>query len=699
MATKTRSLKSVGISRSELLSAYRLMVLGREVDEAEARFRRQGHYLFQLSIAGHDAVQAVCARLLKSGHDWFFPYYRDRTFALGIGMSMEDIFRQGLGKATDPSSGGRQMPNHFASPALHIVSQSSPTGTQYLQAVGIAEAGKLAAELSNSPRIPAFQADEVVYVSSGEGATSQGEFYEALSAASLKRLPVLFVIQDNEYAISVPVEEQTPGGSISRAFRGFPGLLVEEVDGLDVIDCYERIGRAVAHCRAGKGPALVHAKVVRLHAHSDSDDDSLYRSAREKADAATQDPMVTFEAALIDEELITAAEAEEEHDRARRRLGEAFDTVVTEPETRGDSNELYLFNPETVTVEETRPESDGAVLTMIAAVNHTLEIEMARDRRVVVFGEDIADCSRAECLDELKGKGGVFKATQNLQRLFGSGRVYNTALAEASIVGRAIGMSARGFRPVVEIQFFDYIWTAMMQIRNELATMRWRSSNSFSSAVVVRAPIGGYVRGGAMYHSQCGEAAFCHTPGLRVVMPSNARDVCGLLRASIRCGDPVLFLEHKHLYRQRYSRSADPGPDYVIPLGKAATVRPGRDVTVVTYGAMVQKSLDVSEALEAEGLEPEIIDLRSLQPYDWDAIAVSVRKTGRLVVVHEESRSWGFGAEIAARVADELFEHLDAPVARVASADTHVGYAPELVDRALPSPEGIEKAIRDTARY
>jgi 2-oxoisovalerate dehydrogenase E1 component len=675
------------------------MVLGREVDEAEARFRRQGRYLFQLSIAGHDAVQTVCARLLKPGHDWFFPYYRDRTFALGVGMSPEDIFRQGLGKAQDPSSGGRQMPNHFGSPALHIVSQSSPTGTQYLQAVGVAEAGQLAKELSNSPLIPDFAADEVVYVSSGEGATSEGEFYEALSAASLKQLPVLFVVQDNEYAISVPVEEQTPGASISRAFRGFPGLLVEEVDGLDVLDCYERIGRAVAHCRAGKGPALVHAKVVRLKAHSDSDDDSLYRTPQEKADAGACDPMVAFEASMIEEGIITEAQAAEAHSRMRQELEEAFDAVAVEPEPGGDTHELYVYNPETVTVEESRPESDGAALTMIAAVNHTLEIEMARDPRIVVFGEDVADCSRADYLDELKGKGGVFKATHNLQRIFGSGRVFNTALAEASIVGRAVGMSVRGFRPVVEIQFFDYIWTAMMQIRNELATMRWRSSNAFSCPVVIRVPIGGFVRGGAMYHSQSGEAMFCHIPGLRVVMPSNARDVCGLLRASIRCGDPVLFLEHKHLYRQRYSRSADPGSDYVIPLGKAVTVRQGRDVTVVTYGAMVQKSLEVAEELEAEGLDPEIIDLRTLQPYDWDAIVTSVKKTGRLVTIYEETRSFGFGAEIVARAADELFEHLDAPVARVAATDAYVGYAPEIAERALPNPERIEKAIRDTIRY
>jgi len=694
-------------SEDDLVAIHRAIVFARELDDLEIKLRRQGRMLFQVSCAGHEAVQAVAAHLLDAKRDWFYPYYRDRTFALTLGMSPEDLLRQGLGKETDPSSGGRQMPNHFASPELHIVSQSSPTGTQFLQAVGTAEAGQIAresradGETDTSVDLPEISDGEVVYVSSGEGATSEGEFFEAVSAACLKRLPVLFVIQDNEYAISVPVEEQTPGGSISRLLSGFPDLLSVAFDGTDVVETHEALSLAIDHCRSGKGPAVAHARVVRLSAHSDSDDDSVYRTEHEKTLDRSKDPLERIRSLMISESILSAREIDEIHREAKARFQAAADVVLEEVEPAVETAERYLFNPRTVTTHETAVAASDpdAAVNLVTAINRTLSTEMERDARIVVFGEDIADCSRVDQLDEVAGKGGVFKATAELQRGHGSHRVFNSQLAEASIVGRAVGMAARGLRPVVEIQFFDYIWPAMNQIRNEVAMMRWRSNNAFSCPLVIRAPIGGYIRGGAMYHSQSGEAIFCHCPGLRVVMPSNAQDASGLLRASIRSGDPVLFLEHKHLYRQKYASAPLPGPDYVIPLGKARTAREGDDVTLVTYGALVERSLEAAEALADEGIQVEVIDLRSLVPYDWDAIAASVERTGRLVVAYEENQSFGFGAEIAARAADELFEQLDAPVGRIGSLDTPVGYAEDLASGTLPSQDDLLAALRKTVKY
>jgi 2-oxoisovalerate dehydrogenase E1 component len=688
------------------------MALSRALDEAERRLKRQQKSFFQISGAGHEAVLAAAALLLRPGRDWFYPYYRDRTLCLGLGMTPLDMLRQAMGKATDPSSGGREMPCHFGSPALHIMNQSSPTGTQYLQAVGTAEAGVIArASLSAAGRsngdlpavtpamLPAFERDELVYVSGGEGSTSEGEFYEAVSAASLRGFPVLFLIEDNEYAISVPVECQTPAGSISTLVRGFPNLLVEEANGLDVLDSYRVLRRAVAYVRAGKGPALVHARVVRLFPHSDSDDDKLYRPETDRVADHARDPLPAFEELLIQEgvarpEAIQAVGAE-----VRKEVEAAIEAVSREPDPEPRTALRFVFNPQVVVKSETEPRTDGPALTMVEAIRRTLEVEMARDPRLIVFGEDIADCSRAQNLGEVLGKGGVFKVTHNLERKFGSHRVFNTPIAEAAIIGRAIGLAVRGFLPVVEIQFFDYIWPAMHQLRNELSVLRWRSNNSFAAPMVIRVPIGGYLTGGGPYHSQSGISIFAQCPGLRIVMPATARDAAGLLRTAIRCGDPVLFCEHKHLYRQPYARSPDPGPDHVIPFGRARIARAGRDVTVVTYGALVEKSLRAAEEVAGEGIETEVIDLRTLQPYDWEAVAASVAKTSRAVVVYEDARSHGFGAEIAARVAEDLFSELDAPVLRVASADAPVGYAPALEGVALPQVADIAAALRRARGY
>ncbi|HZN60630.1 MAG TPA: dehydrogenase E1 component subunit alpha/beta [Planctomycetota bacterium] len=714
MPTRTRVHNTPGLDRSALVRAYRLMLLSRSLDEAEVKLKRHQKTFFQLSGAGHEAVQTAASLLLKPGYDWFYPYYRDRTLCLGLGVKPIDTLLQAMGKASDPSSGGREMPCHFGCPGLHIVNQSSPTGTQYLQAVGTAEAGWIAriesrrqaeageardATPGSTKSLPSFERDEVVFVSGGEGSCSEGEFFEAVSAASLRRLPMLFLLEDNEFAISVPSEHQTPGGSVSALVRGFPHFYVEELNGLDLFESYTVLKRALAHVRSGEGPALVHAHVVRLRPHSDSDDDRLYRPPADKASDISRDPLPALEEILIQEAFLSPGELEQLRAEVREEVTAAVDAALLAPPPEPSDVTRFIYNPATVVTEESAPATEGQPITIVQAINLTLEREMRRDPRIVVFGEDVADVSRSQFLDEVTGKGGVFKVTHGLQRKFGDHRVFNTPIAEAAIVGRALGMAVRGLLPVAEIQFFDYIWPAMQQLRNELSVLRWRSNNTFSAPLVLRVPTGGYLTGGGIYHSQSGESIFCHCPGLRVVLPSCARDAAGLLRTALQCGDPVLFLEHKHLYRQSYARSPDPGPDYAIPLGKAATVRSGSHLSIVTFGALVEKSLRAADELAAEGVECEVIDLRSLQPYDWDAIAASIRKTNRVVVAYEDTRSHGFGAEIAARVAEELFTELDAPVTRVAALDAPVGYSPVLEEATLPQVRDIVEAARAVARF
>ena len=700
--------RSAQLDAAARIDMYRLMFAARRIDDREIQLKRQNKIFFQISGAGHEAVQVAAGRLLRPGYDWFYLYYRDRALCLALGMSVDAMLLQAVGAAADPQSGGRQMPSHWGSKEINIVTTSSPTGTQFLNAVGCAEAAwrmaripELADRLRNAPG--GYRDNEVTLVTAGDGTTSEGEFWESLNTACNLKLPVLYLIQDNRYAISVPVEVQTAGGSISKLVRGFPDLHLAEVDGCDPVASFEALAAAVAWCRSGKGPALVHAHVIRPYSHSLSDDEKMYRPERERDEDAARDPLTTFPARLLEEGWATEEELQAVREAVEAEIAAAADRALESPQPAGSTALDYVCSPDvdpTSEVFASEPALEGEPTTMVDLLNACMTDEMRRDPRILVFGEDVADASREQVLDEVKGKGGVFKVTANLQRRHGAIRVFNSPLAEANIVGRAVGLATRGLKPVVEIQFYDYIWPAFMQIRNELALTRWRSNNDFSSPVVVRVACGGYLKGGSIYHSQSGTILFTANPGLRVVMPATAEDANGLLRTAIRCEDPVMFLEHKHLYRQAYNKGRYPGPDYTIPFGRALKVREGDDLTVITYGATVQRSLAAAKDLaEKEGLEAEVLDLRSLSPWDHEAVAESVRRTSKALVVYEDPISWGFGAEVAAWIADELFEHLDGPVRRVAALDCHVGYAPSLEDATLPQVEDIAAGMRELARY
>ncbi len=701
-----RSRDRHGLDEETLIGIYRTMYLSRRVDDKEIQLKGQNKIFFQISGAGHEALLTGAALAMKPAYDWFFPYYRDRALMLGLGMTAQEMLWSAVGAEKDPNSHGRQMPSHWGHKDLNVPSQSSCTGTQALHSVGAAEASyraSLVEELQD--KVIGFKGDEVVYMSVGDGTTSEGEWWEALNTACNLKLPVIFVVEDNGYAISTPVEVGTAGGDISKLVSGFPDLLMQKVDGTDPLASYAAFKKAVEYCRERKGPAFIHGKVIRPYSHSLSDDEKLYRPDEEREADAAIDPITTYAEFLMTEGIASSEQLDALRKEVDDEVNKAADIAIETPQPAPETALRNVFSPDVDPTDrqlfdtEEGAELSGNPGTMVDLINRCMHEEMERDPRIVVFGQDVADCSREEYLETVKGKGGVFKVTANLQRKFGGARVFNSPLAEANIVGRAVGLSLRGLKPVVEIQFFDYIFPAMMQIRNEVALTRWRSDGDWKCPMVMRVPVGGYLKGGAVYHSQSGTTLFSHTPGLMIAYPSTALDANGLLRTAIRCDDPVLFLEHKHLYRQIYNKSAYPGSDFLIPFGKAKTVREGTDISIITFGALVERSNQAAKRLVQQGISVEIIDLRTLVPYDWEAVAESVKKTSRVLVAHEDPVSYGYGAEIAARIGTELFEYLDAPVHRVGATDTFVAYAPQVEDFILPQSEDIEKAVQDLMKY
>jgi 2-oxoisovalerate dehydrogenase E1 component len=699
VAEKTRE----GLSRDHLIQAYRTMLLSRRLDDKEIQLKNQSLIFFQISGAGHEAVLVAAGMHLRPAYDWFYPYYRDRALCLALGMTPLEMLLGAVGAKDDPNSGGRQMPSHWGSRRLNIPSQSSPTGTQCLQAVGCGEATLIYSRVSAIPdRAEKFHDDQITYISIGEGATSEGEFWESLNTACTRRAPVLYLVEDNGYAISVPVEVQTPGGDVSTLVESFPNLKVLRCDGTDFLDSYRTLGEAVSWIRREHSPAFVHAKVIRPYSHSLSDDERLYKTAEERDAESRRDPLIKMKALLIAEQMASEADLEALAADVDREIAAAAEQALAASKPERETAGWYVFSP---TVDpassefDTEPESQGKPDTMVAAINRTLKDEMARDPRIVVFGEDVAEARKREVLPHVPGKGGVFKVTHGLQRLYGEDRVFNSPLAEANIIGRAVGMATRGLKPVVEIQFFDYIWPAMMQLKDEMSMLRYRSSNNFSCPMVVRVPIGGYLRGGAPYHSQSGVSIFAHCPGIRLAFPSNAVDAAGLLRTSIRCDDPVMFLEHKHLYRQTYNKGPYPGADYMVPFGKGALRREGTEVVVITWGALVQRSLLAAQQAEKDGISAAVFDLRTIIPFDWDGISALVKKTNRVIIAHEDQLTCGFGAELAARIGEELFQDLDAPVRRVAAMDCPVAYCPDLEEEILPQSADVLAAIKAIAVF
>jgi 2-oxoisovalerate dehydrogenase E1 component len=661
-----------GTMAATLIEAYRTMFTARKIDDKILTMLRQGKVFFHIGGSGHEAVQVATAMALTPGHDWAYPYYRDLPFSLAFGYTVEEVFLEALHRANGPSSGGFAMPFHWGHKKWRIVSQSSPTGTQYLQAVGTA----LGAVREGT--------DEVVYVSSGEGSTSEGEFHEAINWAARERLPVIFLIQDNRYAISVPVREQTAAQSVYHLVSGYEGLNRYEVDGCDFSASHKVATEAVGKARRGEGPSLILAHTVRLLAHSSSDDQRKYRTEEELQKDRSRDPLPRMEEQLLANGSLTREGITKIQEEVLDRINRAAERAEEEPQQDPANLLRHVYSQRVEIPKEgfVEPSHSGKTIVMVDAINHALAEEMKHNPKMLIYGEDVAG-----------DKGGVFTATKGLTATFGRERVFNSPLAEASIVGTALGLAVRGFKPVVEIQFGDYIWPAFMQLRDEVAMLRFRSFDQWSCPLVVRVAVGGYIHGG-LYHSQSIDGFFTHIPGLRVVFPSNAADAKALLKTACRSDDPVIFCEHKGLYRASYAAENEPGEEYCLPFGLAKTVQEGNDVTLITWGMMVQRSLEASRTLAEEGVGVEVIDLRTLNPIDFDAVLKSVKKTGKVLIVHEDTLTGGFGAEIAARIGSEAFRYLDAPIGRVAAKDAPVPYGPTLENAMLPQTRDILSALQ-----
>lgn len=700
-----------GLSRRQLLDLYRWMYMSRRTDDMERKLKSQMRIYFQINGAGHEAVLAALGLASRPGVDWFYSYYRDRALMMALGMTPREMILDAVASSEGPSSGGRQMPSHWGLPRVNVVTKSSCTGTQFLQAVGCAQAGRY---MANNPRITPekipHDPEEITVVTGGEGTTSEGEFFEAINVACLEtnygQLPVLFLIEDNGYAISVPKSNQTAGQSISQFLMGLKdgGLLeILEVDGCDPIASYAAFKSVEHRLRIERKPVLVHAHVIRPYSHSESDDERLYKTEAMRDKEAKRDPITNYPRYLIEHEIATEEELQKLRDEVDEEINEAAEYALQAPRCTEESAALYVYSDKIdVTSDDfmAEPKFEGGELTIIQGINKTLFDEMESNPAILVFGEDVADVGDPKLLGKVPGKGGVFKATIGLMKEYGSLRVYNSQLAEATIIGTATGQATRGLKPVAEIQFGDYIWPGFMQLVDETAKIRWRSNNQFSCPAVIRVAVGGYLGGsGAVYHSQSIEATFAHIPGLLIAFPSTALDAVGLLRTALRCDDPVLFLEHKRLYRQPILKSRYPGPEFTIPFGRARIARKGDHITVVTYGATTLKANTAAARMAADGISAEVVDLRTIIPWDKETVAESVRKTGKVLILHEDVRLGGFGGEIAAWIGEELFDDLDSPVRRMGALATPVGYGPELENAILPQDADIEKAMRELAAY
>ncbi len=663
----------------ELKQALRTMMLSRRLDEKMLTLLKQGKGFFHIGASGHEAAQVGLGMHLEGGRDWFCMYYRDLAMTLTLGMTARDTMLAHMAKADDVNSGGRQMSEHFGNKALNIMTTSSSVGAQYMPGVGFA--------LAAQRRGAAEDGYAATYISSGDGATSQGAFHEALNWSARAGAPALFHVQDNKYAISVPISEQTAGANIHNITAGYSGLARASYDATDFFTAWAVGKAAVQHIRAGNGPVALVADVVRLLPHSSSDSHDKYRVAEDLEQDRQRDPIAKLAKRLVEAGVMTQDEIDALQKEVQAEVDEAavWAAQQADPDPATALDHIYDENPPELEFEATEP--SGELIVMVDAINHALDEEMDRDERVIVYGEDVGG-----------GKGGVFTATRGLTKKYGNDRCFNSPLAEHSIVGSAVGLAAAGYKPVVEIQFADYIWPAMQAIRNQVAPFRYRSNNAWEAPIVIRVPCGGYIHGG-LCHSQNVESIFAHFPGLKVAMPSNAADAKGLLKTAIRQRDPVIFLEHKSLYRQGPARSPEPDADYLVPFGKAKVTREGTDLTIVTYGAMVYKALNAAKVLEKEGASVEVIDIRSMMPLDTETILASVEKTNRALVLYEDHEFVGFGSEIAAQIADKVFEHLDAPVKRVAGAFTYVPFADPLERAVLPQDDDVLEGARAVLNY